>query len=56
MMQDALGVAGKLTEAGSKVYEHGQAAAGALRQHGEHSTLELYQDRRPGAPVTDFQA
>ena len=56
MMNVGRGVAGKLTEAGSKVYEHGQAAAGALRQLGEHSALELYQHRRPGAPVTDFQA
>ena len=56
MMQDARGVAGKLTEAGSKVCEHGQAAADALRQLGEHPVLDLHQGRRPGAPVTDFQA
>ena len=52
MMQDAPGVGGKLTEAGSKVYEHAPAAARALRQHGEHLALELHQGRRPGAPVS----
>ena len=50
MMQDARGVAGTLTEACHGVYEHGPAAADAPRQHGEHLDLELYQDRRPGAP------
>ena len=46
-MQDARGVAGKLTEAGKDMCEHGAAAAHALRQHGEHPALEFHQ----GAPT-----
>ena len=54
MMKVGRGVAGKLTEAGNDVCEHGPAAAHALRQHGEHPALEFHQGRRPGAPVTDL--
>ena len=51
MMQDARGVAGKLTEAGNLMYEHGPAAAGDLRQHGEQPALELHHGRRSRAPA-----
>ena len=50
-MQDARGVAVKLTEAGKDMCEHGAAAAHALRQHGEHPALEFHQGRQPGAPA-----
>ena len=51
-MNDGRGVAGKHTEAGNTMYEHGPAAAGALRQLGEQPAIELHQGRRPGALAT----
>ena len=51
MVNVGRGVAGKLTEAGNLMYEHGPAAAGDLRQHGEQPALELHHGRRSGAPA-----